>query len=377
MKACSKDLGFQINFFFEKNEKAVEQRIEHEKRIKLSGILTANDKKERKKDPFADGYTTVEHLVKQAKPVKKKKRDQEIKIGIILYNGKDSFVSGLAEDLQQALKKAGKEKNIRVLLPVEDACGKQQKQDGQMEYLMEQGCDVLVVNPVDTWSASKMIHRAKKEGVPLIFFNREPSDEDIHLWDRVYYVGTDGKKIGQMQGEILTEAFQREDMQVDKNQDGILQYILVEGEEGHRDSVRRTDDMQKQVKNNFPMEQIASISAEWNRELAKAHFLQVDDDEIELCEAVICNNDDMALGILDALKEKDVEPYPVLVGVNGSQEVLNEIQKGKFYGTVSQKSQEQIYTIVDLIWKLWKKEAPEGPQKIYLQGEKQTKMTKK
>ena len=374
---CSKDFGFQIDFYFEEEKEEIEQKILEEKNRKVSAVITEKNIEKNAEDPFLSGYETAKSFAKNSRKVRIGKEKDYLKVGIAIYDEKDAFIEDFAKEMQEKLQKLEDEKQVHIVFAVEDAGGRQQKQDGQMEYLMEQGCDIIAVNPVDSWSASRLIHRAKEEKVPLIFFNREPSDEDTALWDQVYYVGSDGKKIGQLQGEILEEAFHREDRKVDKNQDGILQYILIEGEEGHSDSIRRTDAMHKKVKEDFPLEQISSIPAEWKRETAKNYILKLDQKKIDSCEAVVCNNDDMALGILDALEERNISNRPILIGVNGSKEALQNIENEKMYGTVLQKGEEQTKKIAELTWKLWMGESIDDPQKIYITGEKETEMTKK
>ncbi len=359
-----------MNFFFEENAQERRIRIEKEKAYQ-AGILTEKELDENGKDSFVQGYEAAEKLAKTVQKADKKQLEKRLKVGIVLYDQEDVFIHALCEKIEMILEKTGEEKQVEVITAVEDAKGNRQEQNRQIEFLMDQECDILALNLVDTWSASKIIDRARERNIPLIFFNREPSDEDIQLWKKVYYVGTDGEEIGKLQGEILTDAFCSAKLKIDKNQDGILQYISVEGEEGHSDSVRRTAAMLKKTEEIFPSKQVESVSADWNREKAKENFMQLPKEQIESCEAVICNNDDMALGVLDALKERETEYIPAIVGVNGEQEVLEKIQQGEMLGTVSQKSQEQAKKITELIWQFWEKKMPkEEEQKIYLQGEK-------
>lgn len=333
-------------------------------------MITKDDYDKNEPDQFLSGYHTAEYMADHSNKVFYQKNDKELKVGIAYYDGNDSFIQNMAENIGKELRKLEKEEDMRIVIAMEDAGGKQQTQDMQLEYLIDQECDVIAVNPVDTWSTSKIIRRAKEENIPLIFFNREPSDEDIALWDQVYYVGSDGKNLGKMQGEMLIEAFCKEDLHVDKNKDGTLQYILVEGEEGHSDSVRRTDAMHNAVKEELSMEQISSIFAQWNRNVAKEAFLHMNNETLSICEAVICNNDDMALGVLDAINEKQIHSMPVVVGINGSKEALREIEKGTLYGTILQGNDEQTKKIVELIRQLKDGHSPKGPQKIYIMGEK-------
>ena len=366
MKECSKTQEFQLHFFFEKEED-LDERIAQEKEV-VSAVITKEDRNPKEKDAFLDGYEKASKFAKNSSKVKKMDADAQMKVGISLYDLDDQFVQSLAGNIEKQLKKMEQKEDIRIVTAVEDAEMDEQKQENQIQYLMEQDCDIIVVNLVDTWSASKIIHRAKEKNIPLIFFNREPSDEDFGIWNQIAYVGgTDGKKLGEMQADLLIEEFQN-DPDVDKNKDETLQYILVEGEEGHRDTIRRTDSMYKKLKKAVSIEQIASIAAGWDRKIAKENFLSLPEETVENCEAVICNNDEMALGIMDAYQEKQIEKNPVIVGIDGITEMKEAIESGQIYGTISQNPEEQSKKVVEMIGKLWKKQAEEEPSRIYIEG---------
>lgn len=374
IKTCSSDLDFQVNFFFEDNEEELIKRIDIENNENVSAIITKYDCDLYAKDSFAQGYKLAFDLVQKSRPISLEENDNEFKIGISLYDKSDSFINALSTDIENAFKNIENDSDIRILLDIEDAKGDKYEQNRHIEYFMEQKCDVIAVNIIDTWNASKVINRAKEEEIPVVFFNREPSDEDISLWNNVYYVGTDGRELGKMQGEILTEAFIKNNNEIDKNKDGILQYILVEGEEGHSDSIKRTDAMLKKIENNFASQQIALVSADWKRDITKEKFSNIDKSKIENCEAVICNNDDMALGVLEAIKEMNMEYLPAILGVDGDSEVIYNIENGEILGTISQNIKGQADIIADLSFRLWNKENINEGQKIYISGEKYIKL---
>ena len=366
MKECSKTQEVQLHFFFEKEED-LDERIAQEKEV-VSAVITKEDRNPKEEDAFLDGYEKVSKLAKNSSKVKKMDANTQLKVGISLYDLDDQFVQSLAGNIGKQLIEMEQKEDIRIITAVEDAEMDEQKQENQIQYLMEQDCDLIVVNLVDTWSASKIIHRAKEKNIPLIFFNREPSDEDFGIWNQIAYVGgSDGKKLGEMQAELLIEEFQN-DPDVDKNKDNTLQYILVEGEEGHRETIRRTDSMYKKLKKAVPIEQIASIAAGWDRKTAKENFLSLPEETVRNCEAVICNNDEMALGIMDAYQEKQIEKNPVIVGIDGIMEMKEAIESGKIYGTISQNPEKQSKEVVEMIEKFWKKQGDEEPSRIYIEG---------
>ena len=76
--------------------------------------------------------------------------------------------------------------------------------------------------------------------IPIIFFNREPVEEDLMRWDKLYYVGGKAKQSGELQGELAAD-FIKVNPQADRNNDGKIQYVILEGEMGHQDAIIRTE----------------------------------------------------------------------------------------------------------------------------------------
>ena len=76
--------------------------------------------------------------------------------------------------------------------------------------------------------------------IPVILFNREIDEKDLKISKNVWYVGTDARAAGVMQGELLKNLWKKQSRILDWNGNGMLDYVLVEGEESHFDAIRRT-----------------------------------------------------------------------------------------------------------------------------------------
>ena len=123
--------------------------------------------------------------------------------------------------------------------------------------MIDAGCDVLCVNLVDRTAPYRIIRMARNENIPVIFFNREPVKEDLMQWDKLYYVGCDAEQSGIMQGEIAAE-YINSHPEVDKNEDGKIQYVLLEGEAGHQDAISRTEySVKTLMKNDVSLEKLS------------------------------------------------------------------------------------------------------------------------
>ena len=130
---------------------------------------------------------------------------------------------------------------------------------------MDEGCNVLCVNLVDRADPSEIIDLAREHEVPIIFFNREPVAEDLQQWDKLYYVGAEAEQSAGSQGELAAELV-KENSSLDKNRDGKIQYVVLEGEAGHQDAIIRTENAVNTLKESgIEVEKLSCQIANWNR----------------------------------------------------------------------------------------------------------------
>ena len=370
IKTYGKDTGTYVNFFYEEKDN-IELRKESEKKRLNSAVITNDDWNKKADDQFYEGYMTAKHMADNSKKIIYKKEKNTLRIGFSLYDSSDEFIRELTYETLSKLKKMCEENDIYLITDIEDGRYDSVRQNKQIQSFINNGCDMVVINAVDPWQASNVIHKLKEKDIPVIFFNREPEGEDINLWEKAYYVGSDSENLGQLQGEMVVDVFNDTSLKADKNADKILQYILVEGEEGHSDAIRRTDSMIKEVKKSIDTEQIDSVSANWNKSEAKQIFMEMEKSKLDSCEAVICNNDEMALGVSEALMEKSLDNIPVF-GIDGTKESYKAIEKHMISGTVSQDNDAQSDKIVEIIQNIWYGNSNEKGNKQYIYGTKVT-----
>lgn len=264
-----------------------------------------------------------------------------IRIGVSLYRGDDTFINNLRLVLEEKAKEYEQENGIKVTLDIQDAKGSQNTQNNQVERFIALGCDAICVNPVDRTDASVMIDRAMTAGVPVVFFNRQPVEEDMNRWERLYYVGADAKESALLQGNIIVDAYQENPASIDLNGDGVVSYVLLEGESSHQDSLIRTEWVIQTLKDGgVPIEKITGGIANWERSQASALMEQWLEDHHGKIELVISNNDDMALGAIDALDRIGAWRMN-LVGIDATIPGVEAIRAGKLRGTV--ESDKQLY----------------------------------
>lgn len=271
-----------------------------------------------------------------------------IRIGVSLYRGDDTFINNIRSELEAKAKEYEREKGIKVTLDIQDAKGSQNTQNNQVERFISLGCDVLCINPVDRMDASVIIDKAMTAEVPVVFFNRQPVEEDMDRWDKLYYIGVDAKETALLQGQLVVDLYREQPSAIDLNGDGVVSYVLLEGESSHQDSLIRTEWSIKTLKNGgVPIEKITGGIANWERSQASALMEQWLNEYPDTIELVVSNNDDMALGAIDAMDRADISNINV-IGIDGTTPGVEALESGKLLGTVSANKEVYANAIMGL-----------------------------
>ena len=106
-----------------------------------------------------------------------------IRVGVALYLQEDTFLSTVMQNLQQLALTRETELGVKINLNITDARSSQASQNEQVDQFLQQGCDVICVNLVDRTAAAVIVDKAQAAGVPIVFFNRQPVEEDLARWD--------------------------------------------------------------------------------------------------------------------------------------------------------------------------------------------------
>lgn len=279
----------------------------------------------------------------------KKRADTVLRVGVVTYTQDDPFINAVADQLKEDLK-AREREDMKVIVSIKSGDDDQRDQDEIVEEMMDAGCDVLCVNLVDRTAPSKIIRLAKQNDIPVIFFNREPVREDLMQWDRLYYVGCDAEQSGVMQGEIAAD-YVKKHPETDRNQDGKIQYVLLEGEAGHQDAISRTDfSVKTLIENGVNLEKLSYQFADWNRGQAENRMSRLISQYGDRIELIISNNDEMALGAVEAYKKAGYakSDWPVIFGIDGLDDALEAIESGEMQGTVYNDKEDQAMEMAKL-----------------------------
>lgn len=272
----------------------------------------------------------------------------KVQVGVTYYNQTDTFLGELIDCFKNSLEEHNTGE-LEVTAMVREAAGSEKTQNEQVRELIDAGCNVLCVNLVDRADPSEIIDMARESDIPLIFFNREPVEEDMLQWEQTYYVGAPARQSGQMQGELAADVIR--DGGVDRNGDGRIQYVILEGEADHQDAIIRTESVVNTLQEKgVELEKLDYQIANWNRAQAQNRMRQMIGqfhDEIEL---VLSNNDDMAMGAVDAYNALNYteENRPVFFGVDGTAVGLQAVKDGDLAGTVYNDKEAQANVMAQL-----------------------------
>jgi methyl-galactoside transport system substrate-binding protein len=197
-----------------------------------------------------------------------------------------------------------------------------------------------------------------------VFYNKEPTKEALDSYDKAYYVGTDSKEAGIIQGDIIAKHWKAHP-EWDLNKDGVIDYVLLKGEPGHPDAEARTTYVAKTLNENHKIKTNAlnMDTAMWDTAMAKDKTdAWLSGPNGEKIEVVIANNDGMAMGAVEALKAHGNTKTPVF-GVDALPEALAMIKSGAMAGTVLNDASNQAKATFDLTKNLAEgKPAGEGTQ---------------
>lgn len=275
--------------------------------------------------------------------------EQAIYIGVTYYDQSDTFLNELLDCFKKEIRKL-ESQDKKVTMTIQGAGGSQKTQNDQVKELIAGGCNVLCVNLVDRTDPSEIIDLARDYDIPLIFFNREPVAEDMQQWDKLYYVGADAQESGTMQGEIAADVIKK-NPQIDRNKDGKIQYVVLEGEPGHQDTIIRTENAVEALKEKgIELEKLSYGLANWNRAQAENRMSQMISQYQTKIELVLANNDEMALGAIDAYEKLNYteSTLPLFFGIDGTRVGLKAVRESKLDGTVYNDKEGQAEAMAKL-----------------------------
>jgi len=244
---------------------------------------------------------------------------KKLKIGVT-FPILDQFLQTVADGMNAKATELG-----NVELNIVAAQEKTDVQLGQVENFISQKVDAIVVIPVDTDAAGPMTEKAKTAGIPLVYVNRRPSD----LPTGIPYVGSDSLYAGTVEMEQLAKLASAKG-----------NVVILIGDPANEAAVLRTKGCKDVVAKNPGMKVTKEQAGNWYRDKG----LSIMENWIqsgEKIDVVCANNDEMALGAIQALKNASLLDKVFVGGVDATKDALAAMKAGDLEVTVFQDAKGQ------------------------------------
>ncbi|MDS0526744.1 galactose ABC transporter substrate-binding protein [Clostridium sp. SHJSY1] len=266
------------------------------------------------------------------------------------------FAKDLTDDYLQYLRKnfedIQKNNEGKVMFNFYDAKSNEEIQNSEINHKLKEGVDLILLDMVNTNNIKEMIARISQYNVPVIVFNREPLSLDpLKSYKKALYVGTNSKQAGILQGKMISDAWNKHKDVIDKNKDNILQYVILIGEAFNNTALNRAKYSISTIQEaGIKTQELAAPVLNWNTDLARSTVDSLLKRYGNKIEAIISNDDSMAIGAVEALQKygynkDDKSKLIPIVGVDLVPEAKELISQGIILGSPSQDPLEMVKAI--------------------------------
>ena len=280
------------------------------------------------------------------------------------YTFGDVYLTSVRSALDEAFAAKG------IDVTDKDSNGVQQTQIDDISTALATGVDALVINLVDSGAigtAMNLMDNARAQDKPAVFFNRAVSTDDAEAsalflgYDKTAFVGTNFEDAGKMQGTMIGEYVLANYDAIDLNGDGEISYVMFKGDEANQEAIARTrygvenadavlteagKPALKFYDDSNANKYLVDLNGTWSNaasfEYMQTILAQYNEANGNMVELIICNNDDMAIGAINALSQAGyntgVEGATVIpvFGVDAVDAAKALIAEGKMTGTIKQ-----------------------------------------
>ncbi|HHW00491.1 MAG TPA: sugar ABC transporter substrate-binding protein [Clostridiaceae bacterium] len=247
------------------------------------------------------------------------KQERQITIGVSLLSFDNIFIA----DVKNAME--AKAKELGVSLIISDGQNSTEKQVSHVENFIAQMVDVIILNPNSMVGCKPAVESANRAGIPIITVNTLVENQD----KCVAFVGSDAVESGRIQMEYAARLL-----------GGKGDVIILKGPLGHEAEIGRSKGMKEILDKNPGINVVYEQSANWSR--GEGRII------VENClnsgkhiDAVISQNDEMALGALEAINKFNLTGKIKVFGIDAIPEALKQINEGNMHGTVFQDAKGQ------------------------------------
>ena len=263
-----------------------------------------------------------------------------VNVGVVFYSLDDLFLSALEQSLENIQKK----NDEKIKFSFFEGKNNTAIQNEIIDSLLKTNIDLLIIQvaAADERVVEDVINKVNQKNIPVIFLDVPPqvASKLYEQNSNVVFMRGDYKQLPTMEGKIIADIWNTNKQIIDKNNDNILQYIMLQGfsplaTERTKYSIKAINDA------GIKTEQLSLQVANWDKELAKNAIKSLFLRYAGSIEAIISNNDAMAIGAIEALQEYgynkgDKSKNIAVVGIDGLTEAKDLIDKGVMAGAVIQ-----------------------------------------
>lgn len=299
--------------------------------LMLTMSFTACSQDSAKKTETATADTTAEST--DAKPAEGEEAktdegqtdNQNVVIGVSFQGLSDEYIVRLSDSFQARADELG------VTLQVADGQMDAETQVSQVENFIAQKVDAIVLNPISMDGCAPAVQAANEAGIPIITLISITSNQDL----ADAYVGSDSVESGLIQGKMMAEDL-----------GGKGNIVVMYGQMGHDAQIGRYQGLQQAIEGT-DIKIVAEQTGNWSREegMALMENWLASGKEID---AVVAQNDAMALGAVMAIEAKGLTGKIKVYGIDAQAEALDAVENGTMAGTVFQNAEEQGSKCVDV-----------------------------
>ena len=275
-------------------------------------------------------------------------------IAVLLYSFEDLYML----EIKQGLEEIEKENKDKVKFTFYDGKNNISVQNETIDSLLKSDIDLFILKLTDTKEdlIKDIISKIKGKNVPIIFMEvtADVVSKVSNYYNKAVFLYSTSSHEGLLQGKMLVDQWNINKTFIDRNNDNILQYVLLKGEASNPYAIERSNDVISAIsESGIKTEELALVNANWFKELAETAVENLFLKYNGRIEAIIANNDAMAIGAIEALQKYgynkgDNNKNIVVVGIDGLKEAKDLIDKGMMTGTLIQNTKmvaEAFYNI--------------------------------
>lgn len=244
----------------------------------------------------------------------------DIKLYMTVSSG-DTFRIALMETAEKTAEEMG------ITIKTVDAEGSLENQLAQIQEAVDGGYDAILCNPVDIDITLQL--QVAAGDIPMVFWNACPDESRLEA-DKYVFVGSNEEDAGRFQAEFILEKFASQDT---------INLAIMEGQDQHPATLGRTGALKNTLEDSGKtINYVFDDAADWDQETAKNLF-EIFLKTGQQVDCVACNNDAMALGVLDVCRANNINMDEVtLIGIDATADGCKVIESGEMKFTVCQSA---------------------------------------